>query len=85
MRTLADGTSAFDTVVPSTNATADAWATLAGNYAFSAPATGLTLYVESGSATASYYIDAFSLAQTTPAPLSFDLPRGAAPASWARA
>ena len=44
LRTLADGTNQFDTVVASTNATADAWVTLAGNYSFStAGVTGLIL------------------------------------------
>jgi endo-1,4-beta-xylanase len=76
MRTLTDGTSAFDTVVGSTNATADSWVVLTGNYSFSTAVNGLTMYVESASATASYYIDAFSLTQTTPAPLSWDFEDG---------
>jgi endo-1,4-beta-xylanase len=76
MRTLTDGSNAFDTVVPSTAATADGWVTLAGNYSFTTPVNGLTLYVESASATASYYIDAFSLTQAAPAPLSFDFEDG---------
>jgi len=77
MRTLSDGTNSFDTAVPSTNATADAWVTLAGNYSFTTSnVTGLIMYVESASATASYYIDAFSLTQAAPAPLSYDLEDG---------
>ena len=64
MRSMSDGTQAFDTVVSSTPVTADAWVTMTGNYSFTATnVTGLTLYVEAASATASYYIDAFSLAQ----------------------
>jgi endo-1,4-beta-xylanase len=76
MRTLTDGSSAFDTVVASTNATADGWVQLAGNYSFTTAANGLILYVESASATASYYIDAFSLTQAAPAPLSYDFEDG---------
>jgi endo-1,4-beta-xylanase len=77
MRTMSDGTNAFDTVVPATNVTADAWVTLSGNYSFTANnVTGLILYVESASATASYYIDAFSLAQAAPPPLFYDFEDG---------
>jgi endo-1,4-beta-xylanase len=76
MRTLPDGTSAFDTVVGSTNVTADAWVTVNGNYSFTTSVTGLTLYVEAAAATASYYIDAFSLTQAAPAPLSYDFEDG---------
>src|SRR5215471_6165209 len=78
-RSMSDGTTAFDQVVGSTNATADAWVTLAGNYSFTANnVTGLILYVESASATASYYIDTFSLTQAAPAPLSYDFEDGTA-------
>jgi endo-1,4-beta-xylanase len=77
MRTMSDGTNAFDTVVPSTNVTADAWVTLSGNYSFTASnVTGLILYVQSASATESYYIDTFSLAQAAPPPLSYDFEDG---------
>jgi endo-1,4-beta-xylanase len=82
MRTLSDGTNAFDQVVPAANVTADAWVTLSGTYSFTANnVTGLILYVESGSATASYYIDAFSLTQAKPAPLSYDFEDGSTQ-SW---
>jgi endo-1,4-beta-xylanase len=70
MRSLSDGSSAFDTVVGNTSVTADAWVTLSGNYSYTATSTtGLILYVESTSATASYYIDAFSLVQAS---ISYD-------------
>jgi endo-1,4-beta-xylanase len=65
-RTLSDGTTNFDTVVSSTNVTADAWVTLSGIYSFTTTnVASLILYVESASATASYYIDTFSLSQVT--------------------
>jgi endo-1,4-beta-xylanase len=76
-RSMSDGTQAYDTVVASTNVTADGWVTLAGNYSYTANnVTGLILYVQSASATASYYIDAFSLALGAPAPISYDFEDG---------
>jgi endo-1,4-beta-xylanase len=76
-RSMSDGTQAYDTVVASTNVTADGWATLSGNYSFTANnVTGLILYVQSASATASFYIDAFSLALGAPAPISYDFEDG---------
>ena len=75
-RTLSDGTTAFDTVVGSTNVTDQAWVTMTGNYSFTATnTTGLILYVESASATASYYIDAFSLVQAS---ITYDFEDGTA-------
>ena len=74
MRSLSDGSSAFDTVVGNTNVTADAWVTMSGDYSYTATnTTGLILYVESVSATASYYIDAFSLVQAS---ISYDFEDG---------
>ena len=56
---------------------ADGWVTLAGNYSFTQNnVTGIIMYVESASATASYYIDTFSLTQTAPPPLAFDFEDG---------
>ena len=73
MRSFADGTSAFDAVVTSTQVTDQAWVTLQGNYSFASSTnstgsamSGIILYVESDSATASYYIDTFSLSQSAP-------------------
>ena len=83
MRSFADGTSAFDSVVPSTQVTDQAWVTLQGNYSFASGTnssgsalSGIILYVESDSATASYYIDTFSLTQAAPPPISFDFEDG---------
>jgi endo-1,4-beta-xylanase len=76
MRTPTGGSAAFDTVVNSTNVTADAWVTVTGNYSFTTQNSGLIMYVEAASATASYYIDTFSLTQTAPPPLSFDFEDG---------
>ena len=75
-RSMSDGTTAFDTVVGSTNVTDAAWVTMTGNYSYTATnVTGLILYVESASATASYYIDAFSLVQSS---INFDFEDGTA-------
>ena len=85
MRSFADGTSAFDAVVTSTQVTDQAWVTLQGNYSFASSTnssgsalSGIILYVESDSATASYYIDTFSLSQAAPPPISFDFEDGTA-------
>ena len=69
-RTLVGGTQAFDTIAQNTNVTDGGWVTLTGTYSFSTDVTGLLLYVEATGATTSYYIDAFSLTETAPAPLA---------------
>ena len=73
MRSFADGTNAFDSVVPSTPVTDQAWVTLQNSYSFASSTnssgsalSGIILYVESDSATASYYIDTFSLTRPRP-------------------
>src|SRR5579871_3000453 len=83
MRSFADGTSTFESAVPDTQVTDQAWVTLQGNYSFASSTnasgsalSGIILYVESDSATASYYIDTFSLAQAAPAPISYDFEDG---------
>jgi endo-1,4-beta-xylanase len=85
MRSFADGTSAFDAVVTSTQVTDQAWVTLQGNYSFASSTnssgsalSGIILYVESDSATASYYIDTFSLTQAAPPPIAYDFEDGTA-------
>jgi GH35 family endo-1,4-beta-xylanase len=61
-RTTSDGTS-YDTVAAtsSTGATDTGWVTLQGTYSVPFCATGLVLYIESASATASFYVDDFSI------------------------
>ncbi len=83
-RTFADGTQAFDSGVPDTQVSDQAWVTLQHSYAFTSTSssgsavTGIILYVESDSATASYYIDTFSVTQAAPPPLSYDFEDGTA-------
>jgi endo-1,4-beta-xylanase len=62
-RTPSGGATAFDRVVASapTGVTDAAWVTLQGQYSFAGDVSGLLLYVESASPTASYYIDDFSI------------------------
>jgi endo-1,4-beta-xylanase len=62
-RTPSGGTNQFDRVVASaaTGVTDGGWVTLQGSYSFAGDVTGLLLYVESSSPTASYYIDDFSI------------------------
>jgi endo-1,4-beta-xylanase len=62
-RTPSGGTTQFDRVVASaaTGVTDSGWVTLQGSYSFAGDVTGLLLYVESSSPTASYYVDDFSI------------------------
>jgi len=62
----------FDTIAQNTNVTEGAWTTLSGSYSFSTDVSGLLLYVEATDPTVSYYIDAFTLTETAPPPLSAD-------------
>jgi endo-1,4-beta-xylanase len=75
-RTLPGGTNQFDTIAQNTNVTDAAWTTFNAPYSFSTDVTGLLLYVEATDPTVSYYIDAFSLVETAPPPLSSDFEDG---------
>jgi endo-1,4-beta-xylanase len=69
MQRTVGSTANFDTIVNNTNATDAAWVTMTGTYTFTSDnVTNLLLYVESASATASYYIDSFSIVQLAPPP-----------------
>jgi len=69
MQRTVGATANFDTIVNNTNASDTAWVTMTGTYSFNTDnVTGLLLYVESASATASYYIDSFSIVQLAPPP-----------------
>ena len=67
-RTPTTGSTAFDSIQFGAAVTDGAWVTLSGTYSFATPATDLLLYVESASATASYYIDTFSVTLLAPPP-----------------
>jgi endo-1,4-beta-xylanase len=69
-RTPVGGSAAYDTVVSSaaTGVTDAAWVQLTGAYSYTTDSSGLLLYVESASTTASYYVDDFSITQVAPSP-----------------
>jgi len=67
-RMVLGGVTNFDTIANNTNVTDAAWVTMTGIYTFNTDVTDLLLYVESTSATASYYIDSFSIVQLAPPP-----------------
>jgi endo-1,4-beta-xylanase len=56
-RTPTGGTSQFDSVSGNATATDGGWVAVQGVYSFSGSVSGLLLYIESTSATASYYVD----------------------------
>jgi endo-1,4-beta-xylanase len=66
-----NGSNSFDSVAQSaaTGVTDSAWTQITGLYSFSGTApTGLLLYIESSSTTASYYVDDFSIVLIANAP-----------------
>src|SRR5262245_29533796 len=67
-QTPAGGSNQFATVAQNTGVTDAAFVTLTGLYSYGADMTGLLLYVESTNATASYYLDNFSITLVAPAP-----------------
>ena len=67
-QTPTGGSQQFFTVAQATNATDAAWVTLTGTFSYGIDVTGLLLYVEATTATASYYIDSFTVTETIPPP-----------------
>jgi endo-1,4-beta-xylanase len=72
-RTL-NGVTNFNTVVPNTNVTADGWVRLRTTYDFAFNYQSLTLYVESNSGTASFYIDDVDISLVPPPVAERDIP-----------
>ncbi len=70
-RTPVGGSTAYDWVAPSAvgGVTDAAWVTLTGSYSFADPVDGLNLYLESDSATASFYIDDITIVMTSSPPV----------------
>ena len=60
-RTPTGGSAAFEPVTSNTAVTDAGWAMVQGSYSFAGSASSLLLYIESPSATASYYVDDFSV------------------------
>jgi len=71
MKQTVDGTDSYFPFAPTgeTEVTADGWACAQGTYEYTAEATELTLYVQSASATASFYIDDVTIVMTSPPPV----------------
>ena len=72
-RTLA-GVTNFNTVIPNTTVTANAWVRLRATYDFAFNYNSLTLYVESATGTPSFYIDDFDLTLVPPPIAERDIP-----------
>jgi endo-1,4-beta-xylanase len=68
------GTTNFDTVVGNTALTDAQWVNLAGSYTLNNDVDALSIYVETDSGTASFYIDDFSLAHVSQPPIQTDIP-----------
>ena len=73
-RTLGDTTN-YDTVIGNTAVTDAQWVNLAGSYTLSNNVDALSLYVESSTGTASFYIDDFRLSYVPALPIQSDIPR----------
>jgi endo-1,4-beta-xylanase len=67
-QTPAGGGNQFVTIAQNTGVTDAAFVTLTGLFSFGVDMTGLLLYVESTNATASYYLDNFSIVLVAPPP-----------------
>ncbi len=68
----ADSSGAFNNIATSGALSSTAWTKVQGTFTFSnqpGPPTGLVLYIQSSSATDSFYIDGVTIGQLAPAPL----------------
>jgi endo-1,4-beta-xylanase len=68
------GTTNFDTVVGNTAVTEAQWVNLAASYTLNNDVDALSIYVETASGTASFYIDDFSLTPVLQPPIQTDIP-----------
>ena len=68
------GTTNFNTVIPNTTVTANAWVRLRATYDFAFNYNSLSLYVESASGTPSFYIDDFDVTLVPPPVAERDIP-----------
>jgi endo-1,4-beta-xylanase len=67
-------TPSYETLAGPVDVTADGWVRLAAKYTLAHDVDFLTVYVESDSATASYYIDDFTAVYQRPLPIQTDIP-----------
>jgi endo-1,4-beta-xylanase len=68
------GRTNFDTIVGNTTVTADAWAHLGARYTLGSDVDFLTVYAESATALASFYLDDFQMTFVKPLPIQTDIP-----------
>lgn len=68
------GTTNYETVVGATLVTASEWVNLTGSYRLGFDVDFLSVYVETASGTASFYIDDFTLTFVPPMPIQQDIP-----------
>ena len=68
------GTTNYTTIIPNTAVTADQWVRLETSYTMGYDVDALTIYVESNSGLASFYIDDFVLAYVPLLPIQTDIP-----------
>jgi endo-1,4-beta-xylanase len=68
------GANNYDTVVGNTSVTDAQWVNLAASYTLSSDVDGLSIYVETASSLASFYIDDFSMTLVTQPPIQTDIP-----------
>jgi endo-1,4-beta-xylanase len=68
------GTPSYETLAGPVDVTADGWVKLAAKYTLAHDVDFLSTYVESDSATASYYIDDFTAVYQRPLPIQTDIP-----------
>ncbi|CAM4464905.1 endo-1,4-beta-xylanase [Paenibacillus tarimensis] len=68
------GTNSYDTVVGNTPVTSGEWVRLTGDYQLRSAVDSLSVYVESGSGTPSFYLDDFTLAYIPPVAIEQDIP-----------
>lgn len=68
------GTTNWDTVVGNTSVTADQWVNLTADYTLTNTVDSLSIYVESATSLASFYIDDFTLTHVQLPPIQTDIP-----------
>lgn len=68
------GTANYDTIVDATSVTANEWVNLTGSYRLGFDVDFLSIYIETTSGTASFYIDDFTITFISPLPIQKDIP-----------
>jgi len=69
-----NGTPTYETLVGNTTVTADAWVQLTNTYTLAVDVDFLSVYLETSSGLASFYLDDFSMVYMRPVPIQTDIP-----------